>query len=93
MKDKATLNAGDEVEFVIITNQKTMKSSACNINRIMPVSGQTKRPQRLISQLKTMSIMDQSKPRIIVLRQPKGPDSEGGFTFTRSGEPTLIEAQ
>ena len=35
VKDKANLSPGDEVEFVIITNQKNGKSSACSIARIM----------------------------------------------------------
>ncbi|KAF2366879.1 Cold-shock protein DNA-binding [Trinorchestia longiramus] len=82
VKDKTTLSPGDEVEFVIITNQKTGKSSACNISRIMSVGGQSRRPQRLISQLKTMSV-DQSKPRLLVVRQPKGPDGTKGFSLTR----------
>lgn len=82
VKDKANLSPGDEVEFVIITNQKTGKSSACSIARIMPAGGQSRRPQRLISQLKTMSL-DQSKPRLVVVRQPRGPDGTKGFAVTR----------
>lgn len=35
VKDGNSLSPGDEVEFVIITNQKTGKSSACSISRIM----------------------------------------------------------
>jgi cold shock CspA family protein len=35
VKDNTHLSPGDEVEFVIITNQKTGKSSACNISRMM----------------------------------------------------------
>ena len=34
VKDSATLQPGDNVEFVLITNQRTGKSSACNVARL-----------------------------------------------------------
>lgn len=34
VQDHATLQSGDQVEFVLVTNQRTGKSSACNVIRI-----------------------------------------------------------
>lgn len=90
VKDGNTLSPGDEVEFVIITNQKTGKSSACSISRIMSKTTPTQRPDRLISRLKNLHC-DTSKPRMTVLRQPRGPDGTKGFKLQRTmseSEPT-----
>lgn len=83
VKDGNSLSPGDEVEFVIITNQKTGKSSACSISRIMSKNTPTQRPDRLISRLKNLNC-DTSKPRMTVLRQPKGPDGSKGFKLQRT---------
>lgn len=88
VKDGTSLSPGDEVEFVIITNQKTGKSSACSISRIMSKTAPTQRPDRLISRLKNLNC-DTSKPRMAVLRQPKGPDGTKGFKLQR----TMSEGQ
>lgn len=88
VKDGTILSPGDEVEFVIITNQKTGKSSACSISRIMSKTAPTQRPDRLISRLKNLNC-DTSKPRMTVLRQPKGPDGSKGFKIQR----TIAEPQ
>lgn len=45
------------------------------------VSGESPRPDRLISKLKTL---DLDKLKVTVLRQPRGPDGTRGFTHTRS---------
>ena len=34
VKDNATLQNGDTVEFVLITNQRTGKSAACNVAKM-----------------------------------------------------------
>ena len=34
VRDNATLQPGDQVEFVLVTNQRTGKSSACNVTRL-----------------------------------------------------------
>jgi len=34
VKDNATLQPNDAVEFVLITNQRTGKSSACNVAKM-----------------------------------------------------------
>lgn len=36
------------------------------------------RPERLISRLRTVSL-DEAGPRLMVVRQPKGPDGTRGF--------------
>lgn len=34
VKDEATLQQGDQVEFVLVTNKRTGKSSACNLTKV-----------------------------------------------------------
>lgn len=46
-------------------------------------SAPTQRPDRLISRLKNLNC-DTSKPRMTVLRQPKGPDGSKGFKLQRT---------
>lgn len=38
VKDNATLQPGDQVEFVLVTNQRNGKSSACNVTRLRYIS-------------------------------------------------------
>lgn len=38
------------------------------------------RPERLISRLRTISV-DDTGPRLMVVRQPKGPDGSRGFAY------------
>lgn len=54
--------------------QRNGKNSACNVVKIADGS----RPERLLSRLKLNSI-DESVPRVTVLRSPKGPDGSKGF--------------
>ncbi|GJQ87988.1 Unr [Trypoxylus dichotomus] len=75
VKDKLDLQIGDQVEFVLVTNQRSGKSSACNVVKVSDVQA---RPERLISRLRTISL-DDTGPRLIVIRQPKGPDGSRGF--------------
>merc|ERR1719193_3040683 len=71
------LQVGDQVEFVVVTNPRTRKHSACCVRKLCV----SQRPERLISKLKTMSIEEVARggPRIIVVRQPRGPDGTRGF--------------
>ncbi|XP_018335937.1 cold shock domain-containing protein E1 isoform X2 [Agrilus planipennis] len=91
VKDNANLQVGDQVEFVLVTNQRNGKSSACNVIKVG--DGQA-RPERLISRLRTVSL-DDAGPRLMVLRQPKGPDGSKGFSSEartpRSAGTTLSE--
>lgn len=45
-------------------------------------SENTQRPERLISRLRTTSV-DDTGPKLTVLRQPKGPDGSKGFSIAR----------
>ncbi|XP_023294423.2 cold shock domain-containing protein E1 [Lucilia cuprina] len=63
-----SLHPGDTVEFSVVTNQRNGKSSACNVLKI------NDRPDRLISRLK---LTDDTLPRLIVIRAPKGPQGKG----------------
>ncbi|XP_014206710.1 cold shock domain-containing protein E1 [Copidosoma floridanum] len=80
--DNAKLQPGDQVEFVLVTNQRSGKSSACNVVRLNDAV-QQQRPERLISRLRTVSL-DDSGPKLIVVRQPKGPDGTKGFSQERT---------
>ncbi|XP_013112938.2 cold shock domain-containing protein E1 isoform X2 [Stomoxys calcitrans] len=69
-----SLHPGDTVEFSVVTNQRNGKSSACNVLKI------NDRPDRLISRLK---LTDDTLPRLIVIRAPKGPQPKGFLTQAR----------
>ncbi|CAG9761646.1 unnamed protein product [Ceutorhynchus assimilis] len=75
VKDNVALNVGDTVEFVLVTNHRSGKSSACNVVKVSDVQA---RPERLISRLRTISL-DDAGPKLLVVRQPKGPDGTKGF--------------
>ncbi|XP_076445198.1 cold shock domain-containing protein E1-like [Babylonia areolata] len=76
--DSAQISPGDEVEFVVVQNQRNGKYSACSLRKIT----EKQRPERLISRLK--SFTDDSSPRIVVDRQPRGPDGTRGFSTPRT---------
>ncbi|XP_076302317.1 RNA-binding protein Unr-like [Lasioglossum baleicum] len=80
VRDHAILQPGDHVEFVLITNQRTGKSSACNVTRLSDAVQQ--RPERLISRLRTTSLED-TGPKLTIVRQPRGPDGTRGFSQER----------
>lgn len=68
------LYAGDSVEFSVVTNQRTGKSSACNVVKVADNS--STRPSGLFIRNKLNSI-DETVPRMIAIRQPKGPEGKG----------------
>lgn len=75
--DSIELQPGDEVEFVVVQNQRNAKYSACSLRKITD----TRRPERLLSRLK--SFTEETGPRVILTRQPRGPDGTKGFTHVR----------
>ncbi|XP_069797549.1 cold shock domain-containing protein E1 isoform X2 [Narcine bancroftii] len=83
--DGVELQPGDEVEFSVILNQRTGKCSACNVFRVSegPKLVAAPRPDRLVHRLKSITLDDASAPKLVVLRQPKGPDNTKGFTVER----------
>ncbi|XP_053672561.1 cold shock domain-containing protein E1 [Anopheles nili] len=76
VQGNANLYLGDTVEFSIVTNQRNGKTSACNVVKLNDANGP--RPERLISRIKLNSV-DESGPRLTVIRAPKGPDGTKGF--------------
>lgn len=75
--DSIELQPGDEVEFVVVQNQRNAKYSACSLRKITD----TRRPERLLSRLK--SFTEETGPRVILIRPPQGPDGTKGFTHVR----------
>uniref|UniRef100_A0A3P8YFG1 CSD domain-containing protein n=1 Tax=Esox lucius TaxID=8010 RepID=A0A3P8YFG1_ESOLU len=74
---KLFFHTGDEVEFSVILNQRTGKCSACNVRRVSegPKPVATPRPDRLVNRLKSITLDDVSAPRLVIVRQPRGPDN------------------
>ncbi|XP_068125786.1 cold shock domain-containing protein E1 isoform X3 [Hyperolius riggenbachi] len=85
IQDGVELQAGDEVEFSVILNQRTGKCSGCNVTLLSkgPEMVAAPRPDRLVNRLKSITLDDASAPRLMVLRQPKGPDNTKGFSTER----------
>lgn len=72
------LQPGDEVEFVVVQNQKTRKMSACSLRKMC----ESQRPERLIRRTYSEAT-DSPGPRVELIRQPTGPDGTKGFTQPR----------
>jgi cold shock CspA family protein len=70
------ISVGDEVEYIVMQNGSG-RCVAANVRKI----SERQRPERLISRLKTNS--DDSGPRMVVTRQPRGPDGTQGFKQPR----------
>lgn len=90
------LQVGDRVEFVVVYNQRTKKYAACSVVKVGEQQP-TQRPERLVSRLRTLSTED-SGPRIIIIRQPRGPDGTNGFASRNGAEAnpaaeTLVEEE
>uniref|UniRef100_A0A8C2QHS5 Cold shock domain-containing protein E1 n=1 Tax=Cricetulus griseus TaxID=10029 RepID=A0A8C2QHS5_CRIGR len=85
VQDGIELQAADEAEFSVILNRHTGKSSACNAWRVCegPKAVAAPRSDRLVNRLKNISLDDASAPRLMVLRQPRGPDNSMGFGAER----------
>lgn len=39
----------------------------------------SQRPEHLINRIRTISVKDDGSPKLIVIRQPNGPDGSSGF--------------
>uniref|UniRef100_A0A8C7NZ46 Cold shock domain-containing protein E1 n=2 Tax=Oncorhynchus mykiss TaxID=8022 RepID=A0A8C7NZ46_ONCMY len=94
VQDGLELQTGDEVEFSVILNQRTGKCSACNVRRVSegPKPVATPRPDRLVNRLKSITLDDSSAPRLVILRQPRGPDNSKGFNVERkTRQPGVID--
>ncbi|XP_029911478.1 cold shock domain-containing protein E1 isoform X4 [Myripristis murdjan] len=94
VQDGLELQTGDEVEFSVILNQRTGKCSACNVRRVSegPKPVVTPRPDRLVNRLKSITLDDASAPRLVIIRQPRGPDNSKGFNVERkTRQPGVID--
>jgi hypothetical protein len=74
------LKVGDEVEFSL-SIQRNGKSSAIRVKKLVNLNSaqnesQAKRPDRLITKLKTTNIDDKNGKQLILVRQPKNPDGK-----------------
>lgn len=76
--DGIEVQTGDEVEFVVVQNQRNGKYSACSLRKITD----RQRPERLLSRMKSIK-EDMTGPRVVAVRQPKGPDGTNGFKEPR----------
>ncbi len=54
----------------------------CETSELISCCSEMRRPERLISRLK--SVGDEGGQRVVVLRQPKGPDGTRGFKQERA---------
>ncbi|XP_070696435.1 cold shock domain-containing protein E1 isoform X2 [Pempheris klunzingeri] len=94
VQDGLELQTGDEVEFSVVLNQRTGKCSACNVRRVSegPKPVVTPRPDRLVNRLKSITLDDASAPRLVIVRQPRGPDNSKGFSVERKiRQPGVID--
>nr|XP_020468141.1 cold shock domain-containing protein E1 isoform X2 [Monopterus albus] len=94
VQDGLELQSGDEVEFSVVLNQRTGKCSACNVRRVSegPKPVATPRPDRLVNRLKSITLDDASAPRLVIVRQPRGPDNSKGFSVERkTRQPGVID--
>ncbi|KAM7410896.1 hypothetical protein PAMA_021052 [Pampus argenteus] len=94
VQDGLELQTGDEVEFSVVLNQRTGKCSACNVRRVSegPKPVVTPRPDRLVNRLKSITLDDASAPRLVIVRQPRGPDNSKGFSVERkTRQPGVID--
>ncbi|XP_037299850.1 cold shock domain-containing protein E1 [Manduca sexta] len=88
------LQPGDTVEFVMLTNPRNGKSSACNVVRIAKPAaskGRCERPERLLARLRTASLEEAAGPRVVIVRTPRGPDGTRGFRPRRPVAEILAE--
>ncbi|XP_026315559.1 cold shock domain-containing protein E1 isoform X1 [Hyposmocoma kahamanoa] len=89
------LQPGDTVEFVMLTNPRNGKSSACNVVKVSSKSTTVvktrERPERLLARLRTASLEESGAPRVITVRPPRGPDGSRGFRPRRPLTDLLAE--
>lgn len=64
------------VNLLSVVNRFNIAYNYINITSLY--SDVKARPERLISRLRTVSL-DEAGPRLMVVRQPKGPDGSPGF--------------
>ncbi|CAF4269671.1 unnamed protein product, partial [Adineta steineri] len=86
------LRAGDEVEFYAQYNLKSGKPCASKLRRI----NNLQRPDRLITKLKSINFDENTRQKLVIVRQPRNADEKSkGFTSARieRAPGTLIKSQ
>ncbi|CAF0873866.1 unnamed protein product [Adineta ricciae] len=74
------LRAGDEVEFYAQYNLKSGKPCASKLRRI----NNLQRPDRLITKLKSINFDENTRQKLVIVRQPRNADEKSkGFTSAR----------
>lgn len=80
MEETDWANDANGFDLCVFGVQRNGKTSACNVVKV--IDNSATRPERMITRLKINSI-DDSVPRVIVIRPPKGPDGIGFGAATR----------
>lgn len=76
-QDSSELCVGDDVEFVVVQNLHGSRA-AFNVRKTC----EKPRPERLIARMKSVS---EEGRKVMVIRQPRGPDGTRGFKIPRTG--------
>ncbi|XP_057296405.1 cold shock domain-containing protein E1-like isoform X2 [Hydractinia symbiolongicarpus] len=74
------LKPGDDVRFVIVQNHKNAKKSAVRVYRIVD-----ERPEHL-TRRRSKRFSESGQSKVIILRQPNGPDGSKGFALNRDAD-------
>ncbi|TTH08279.1 Cold shock domain-containing protein E1 [Bagarius yarrelli] len=84
VQDGLELQTGDEVEFSVILNQRTGNEGpkAVATPQVLTMD-YTSGLDRLVNRLKSITLDDASAPRLVIIRQPRGPDNSKGFNVER----------
>jgi len=83
--DYVRLRPGDEVEYEVVKNPKTNKSSAANVKRISTAANAPveKSTDRLSHRVRTISL-SRNDSKVSIIREPYVSDGTKGFQFQRS---------
>jgi hypothetical protein len=76
VQDSSELYVGDDVEFVVVQNLRGSRA-AFNVRKTC----EKPRPERLIARMKSVS---EEGRKVMVIRQPRGPDGTRGFKIPRT---------
>jgi len=82
------LKPGDDVQFVIVQNHKNAKKSAVRVEKLSD-----ERPEHL-TRRRSKRLSETGVPnRVMIVRQPIGPDGSKGFNVKRDTTECIIEQQ
>ncbi|OQR77657.1 cold shock domain-containing protein E1-like, partial [Tropilaelaps mercedesae] len=80
VRNGVNLQIGDILEFDLVKAGRNNKFVAMNVSRIKEKET-APRPAALVNRIKGMAISDDG-PRVIAIREPKGPDGSRGFALS-----------